>query len=1287
MLAWHPNPLSAIAGRELRPHAVLPGETLRACLLRAGIDPHRLISVSVDGAPLTVDVWDAFRPQPGQMIDVQAVVANGGGDSNPLQTVLSIGLSIIAPELGAFANLSLFEAGSSLAFAVSSSVLGSIIGIGGNLLLGAMFSPSGGDLSSSGGRFSDSASPTYALTGGSNRARPYEPLPIIMGRHRIYPDYGAKPYTEYSGEDQYLYQVFNFGLSNATFSDFRIGETSIDEYSDIEFLWSDADGALPGFPANVDTTAGGAVTYAGGEVIRTSSRDAYQLAVDVEAILFAVGEEGVIAEACTIAVEYRLVGGSAWLPFIETAVLSYDTHYWSLGRYVSGSMDYFEWQQRDYGSTTFSDHTEGDQVSIDVEYGVSVTYFWRWRPYSEILINGDGSALREPAPDQPYSSTVTANMTLSGASSKPQRKTWQRSVASGQYEVRVRKISADAADDRRRNDINWSTLRTYQADTASYAGQTRLGVKIRASGQLNGVLQQVSAEGVATCLAWNGSDWELSASRNPAWWFLDFAVGRSDASGNRLYGCGLGLSGVDVEAIKAWADFCDDEGLTFDAVIDRPQTCADVLNAIARCGFGSPSWASGKLGVVWDGRAQPVAAVFGMPNIIRGSFSVAYVTENLSDEVVCNFINPDKGWQQDQVRVLAPGVTSPERPTTVELFGCCNAAMAGKYANLLAAQQYYRRRRISWESDFEAFVVQRGDVILLSHDMTQWGYSGRILSVVGTTVTLDRKVPRNGAIEYLGIANPDGTLTIHDVTPGIDGDEVDTLVLATAPTLQAGQREIDHKWLFSPLATPGKKVKIISVQPVSESRVRVVATDEEAAFYTAWDGAYQSVPPSTLIKDGTPVVTSISLSESLARVGSQIVNRLNVSWVVTGGYERAKVRWRIDGGAWTWLPDILSVTSTTIDIPDLGLVDVSIVAVNGLLSGAPVSASLQVYGKTLPPADVPWFQISGDVLSWAPVSDVDLAGYAIRWQPGDSRSWGDAQPLHGGLITDTPYAMSWRPSGPVSLLIKAVDTSGNESQNVAAIVTDLGDPLVANVIVTHDFHALGFPGTITAGTVDGGSGDLIADADASPMMWSAAAAAMWVVDETTVMWDGTTYAAMGYIDGYTVDAADAGAQLTLAHAVAGDSFAIDYRRVGLAPMWSAEPDPMWTDDTALMWIVEEWRPWPGAIAAEPITYEWRVSTAAGVTRGRISVLAAQLDVPDILEYFDDVTVGIGGSRLALTNTYRAIKNVSLTLQHDGGSARTVRTMDKNASLGPLVQCFDSAGAGTAGKIDAVLQGY
>jgi len=255
-------------------------------------------------------------------------------------------------------------------------------------------------------------------------------------------------------------------------------------------------------------------------------------------------------------------------------------------------------------------------------------------------------------------------------------------------------------------------------------------------------------------------------------------------------------------------------------------------------------------------------------------------------------------------------------------------------------------------------------------------------------------------------------------------------------------------------------------------------------------------------------------------------------------------------------------------------------------------------------------------------------------------------------------------------------------------VTDFGDPLLANVIYIKDCHADGFTGTRTNATVDGGTGDLMATADASPAAWTNDLAAAWTGDSDPA-WDATTYQAMSYADAITVAAvdADAGSQLTVTSDITAGSYAIDYRRDGAAPAWTDDLDPAWTGDADPAWTTEDWQDWPGALIAEAVGYEFRVGTSAGVTRGRIALLKIQLDVADISETLANIALAAGGSRLPITKTYRSIKAVNLTLQADAGTARSLEVIDKDASLGPMCRGFDSTHTGAAAHADAIVQGY
>jgi hypothetical protein len=86
-------------------------------------------------------------------------------------------------------------------------------------------------------------------------------------------------------------------------------------------------------------------------------------------------------------------------------------------------------------------------------------------------------------------------------------------------------------------------------------------------------------------------------------------------------------------------------------------------------------------------------------------------------------------------------------------------------------------------------------------------------------------------------------------------------------------------------------------------------------------------------------------------------------------------------------------------------------------------------------------------------------------------------------------------------------------------------------------------------------------------------------------------------------------------------------------------------------------------------------------------MALQIDVPDIIETLDDVTIAAAGQRLQSNIAWNVLKTVNLTVQDDGGTAITAKVLDKNPTLGPLTQCYTAAGAPVAGTVDAILQGY
>lgn len=978
-----------------RPHPVLPsvdckfakqewkpGKTVREILIANGVDQHQPIVIILNDRLLTVKEWDTVCPENGSLINVKAQVAGGGGDGNKvLNTVLMIAVVVA----------SVYFLGPGSAFfaaygATASSAAIAATMIAGSLIVNALvpiLPPNAGSLNASDTSGQTDATQVYSLSGGSNQVRPYQSMPIVMGTHRFFPDLGSKPYTEYKDNDQYLYQIFHFGLSDLTLSDFKIGTTAITNYSEYTWYDQDSQGKISAFPGNVDSAAGASLTYEAGWIQRTTSSNAYRIGIDITGVFYYANDRG--------------------------------------------GLDY-------------------TSVNFEIEYKLTSSGTW----------------------------TSGGTQTIGNNSQTPVRKTIYIDVADGTYDVRARRTTAESTDSRLQNKTSFDTLRTYQLDTATYYGQKRRGLVIRASEQLNGAIQQLSCLAVANANYWNGSAWVSGATSNPAHWFMDFAKGRYDTNGRLTYGIGLTDSQIDLASLHAWATFCATENLTFNAVFNGTQSAADVLTTISRCGFASPSWASGKLGVIWDGRNQTAVAQFGMGNIIKNSFSVSYATESLADEIVVRFMNPNKEWQQDEVRVNIPGVEESTNPTTIDLMGCTSETMAGKFANYIAAQQYYRKRRISWDTDFEGFVCQRGDVVMLSHDLTQWAYSGRIIGFEGppendevwgecdplwggtwfewqggTKVTLDRAVPRSGSTEYLMIRKPDGTMTTHRVLPGTESN---VLVLETTPEIDPNYMPIDHIWSFSPLATPGKKVKIVSIQPKSESLLTITATDEYTEFYDAWDGSWNAPPVSTLLLDSTPQILNAKIGEFVYLGGSGAVVSLVTVGLEAKNFERANVRWRVNGNEW----NRLTVYQTTFDfaVDTIGNLELEITPVTGVKLGATYTASTTLFGvnTTQAPSDISYvitvYNAAGGgqlVLNWPSINDFRTVEYEVRL----GATWETAKVI--GRTPLTNIACQGDGTYWVAAVVVVAGTSIYSANPVDTIV--VGAILQNNVIATYDESA------------------------------------------------------------------------------------------------------------------------------------------------------------------------------------------------------------------------------------------
>mgnify|MGYP006926274908 FL=1 len=77
-------------------------------------------------------------------------------------------------------------------------------------------------------------SPTYSLQAQGNEARLGNPIPVIYGRHLIYPDFAAQPYYRYINNEQYVYQLHCIGQGEYDIEQIRIEDTPISSFEEID---------------------------------------------------------------------------------------------------------------------------------------------------------------------------------------------------------------------------------------------------------------------------------------------------------------------------------------------------------------------------------------------------------------------------------------------------------------------------------------------------------------------------------------------------------------------------------------------------------------------------------------------------------------------------------------------------------------------------------------------------------------------------------------------------------------------------------------------------------------------------------------------------------------------------------------------------------------------------------------------------------------------------------------------------------------------------------------------
>jgi len=178
---------------------------------------------TLEGQPVPPALWPRLRPKAGTWVTFKPVPRGG------LRGILGILIAVAALAATAFLAPYLTPLLGTLGAQIAAGAVAAGIGIIGNLLLNALFPVRPPKLEDGRG-----GSQTYSIGGIRNEADPFGPIPVVLGRHRVYPRLAGRPYTEIVGDQEYLRCIFVWGYGPLSIEALKIGETPLSSYADVE---------------------------------------------------------------------------------------------------------------------------------------------------------------------------------------------------------------------------------------------------------------------------------------------------------------------------------------------------------------------------------------------------------------------------------------------------------------------------------------------------------------------------------------------------------------------------------------------------------------------------------------------------------------------------------------------------------------------------------------------------------------------------------------------------------------------------------------------------------------------------------------------------------------------------------------------------------------------------------------------------------------------------------------------------------------------------------------------
>ena len=950
------------------------------------------VAAYINGREVPEELHRLTKVKEGSHLTLWPIPQDGAGDV--LRVVATVAVAAVAfPAAMAIAGTTAATAG----FGTYAIAAG--ISLAGNYAINALIPPP----TPSQPNTPEAFNRLESITGTSNRVTSFKPIPRPYGTFRYFPPIPmtARPYTEIQGDDQYLRMFLCLGYGpleiggktvgeghskiteqdNLSGTPVRIGETDIQLFDEVEYEIGTPDQMTIYSDQIIETDPGFSTGFTDVNELSAVTSSSVGEGKFVDKLLDFAKEENVSAIRTTESDTDEISIGIAGRLFGVD-----DNAKTRKGRVV------FKIEYRAVGDTDWI--VEEPEFSITSSKKETVRVGYRWR------------------------------------------------VPRGQYEVRLTRIltTFDVDPTAMANDLAWNALRSIRSvQPFDVDGTVCMALRIKATDQLNGRIEDLSVEATSVLDVYDGSTWSPQATNNPAWIYADIWTGTA----NRRP---IAQSDLDADSLLEWADYCDQEGLEYNGVFDATGTTFERATEVAATGLANWNFsADAKIGVVRD-IPQTIPKMIISP---RNSFAFNYelAAVEVPDALRVRFV--DKNTYENTERLVFDDgfdESNAQKYETLEAKGVTDPDQAWKFGRYHLAQQRLRPERYNFKQDVQHLRYQRGDMLTIQYDTILVGLgAGRIKEVVSNReIVIDELFVDDGKDYGVKIQRQDGTVSTVSCRLG-EGPLNQTILLNS----DVEDLNPDDLVIFGEVGRESIDVKVTAIEPEGNLIARVTTVPAADEIEQAWDADIPPFDPvltapvsPDLTSPKRPTISRIRSDENALYVDSD--GSLRVRMLVDTALESfpgwdqlTQLRYRPVGD--TQFETLDPVRGSSISIFD---VDEGIeyeVQARGVKSGkfSPWTDSKvhTVVGKTTPPPNVQNFQAyqNGEsvVFRWQEITTVpDIEGYEVRYGPRQKATWNNsvkiAETTKTNVVTEADV-----PPGDFKFFVKAVDTSGNYSETAA----------------------------------------------------------------------------------------------------------------------------------------------------------------------------------------------------------------------------------------------------------------